>query len=78
MQGLADLILKKYGGEQLVEPLTADDLDRINTSLNALTKADEIIKRAEVAGLDVGDQRDRSDALRKKFQGIKQAFFPGE
>lgn len=61
----------------MTSPLTDTDLDEINARLNDLDQADEVIKRAKTAGLDVKGQEDSSRDARAKLQGIKGAFFPG-
>lgn len=60
----------------MVSPLTDADLDQINARLEDLDRADEIIRRANAAGLDIGDQADQSKDARRKLQGIKDQFFP--
>ena len=61
----------------MTSPLTDTDLDEINARLNDLDQAEEIIKRAKTAGLDVAAQEESAKDARAKLQGIKGAFFPG-
>ncbi len=57
-------------------PLTRDDLQIINDSLQALTDSDENIKRAEQAGFDMAERKARNATQKKQFLDIKRAFFP--
>ena len=57
-------------------PLTANDLQVINDSLQALTDAEEIIKRAEQAGFDMTERKARLATQAQQLLDIKRAFFP--
>lgn len=61
----------------MTSPLDDNDLAELNLSLEALDKADEIIKRAKQAGIDIKAQEEASKDTRMKLSGIKGAFFPG-
>lgn len=61
----------------MTSPLNDNDLDEINARLSDLDQADEIIKRAKIAGLDIAAQESSAKDARAKLQGIKGAFFPG-
>lgn len=57
-------------------PLTKDDLQIINDSLQALDDAEEIIKRSEQAGFDMTERKERLATQRQHFIDVKRAFFP--
>ena len=59
-------------------PLTDSDLEDIKTGLAALQDVDEQLTKAELAGIDVKTQRAQADAAKKRLQGIKDAYFPGQ
>lgn len=55
-----------------------DDEDKANIEA-ALARLDALepeIQRAETAGFDVSEQRERLLSQRQKLRGVKQAFFP--
>ena len=59
-------------------PLTDSDLEDIKTGLAALQDVDEQLTKAELAGIDVAKQRVQADTAKKRLQGIKAAYFPGQ
>ena len=59
-------------------PLTDSDLEDIKTGLAALQDVDEQLTKAELAGIDVAKQRVHADTAKKRLQGIKDAYFPGQ
>ena len=59
-------------------PLGATDLEQINIRLDDLVNADEQIKLAEQAGLDVTSLRETARTQRTQLLKIKQTYFPGE
>lgn len=59
-------------------PLTDTDLASINDNLNLLLVADEEIKLAAQAGLDVESQRELVRSQRAQLIKIKQTYFPGQ
>jgi hypothetical protein len=61
----------------MANPLTESDLNKINDSLRRLDEADEMIRRAKTAGLDMASQEQQSRENRDRLQKLKQAFFPG-
>jgi predicted DNA-binding protein (UPF0278 family) len=56
--------------------LTAEHRRIIDKGLADLKEAEDIIRRAELAGLDMSAERARHDAVRKQLQGLRSAFFP--
>ena len=54
------------------------DLERINQELLRLQEAEQDIKQAQIAGIDIGDQMDRVRETRQKLLKLKQAYFPGK
>lgn len=62
----------------MAEPLTPQDLEEIKANLTQLDIADDAIKTAKQAGLDVTGQEAESKAQRIQLLKIKQAYFPGQ
>lgn len=58
-------------------PLTEEDKQRIDDNLRQLNEADEQIRLAEQAGLDVKALRDTAREQRAQLTKIKQTYFPG-
>ena len=58
-------------------PFTASDLEEINAKLKQLDEADELMRRASSAGIDVSAQINQSKETRQQLLRFKQAFFPG-
>lgn len=61
----------------MAAPLTETDLEQIKANIQALDIADDAIKTAKQAGLDVTAQEENSKAQRAELLKIKQAYFPG-
>lgn len=61
----------------MTEPLTDGDLGRINENLNQLKVADEQIKLAIQAGIDVSELQSTVAEQRNQLLKIKQTYFPG-
>ena len=59
-------------------PLGAKDLSQIQTNLDRLQLAEDEIKMAEQAGLDVSLFREQARTQRAQLLKIKQTYFPGE
>lgn len=59
-------------------PLAEKDLQEINLNLDQLLAADEQIKLAERAGLNVEAQKETARTLRNQLLKVKQTYFPGE
>lgn len=59
-------------------PLGDKDLQEIELRLTQLLQADEQIKLAERAGLDVDTQKESARTLRNQLLKIKQTYFPGK
>lgn len=59
-------------------PLVEKDLDDINTRLDQLIQADEQIKLAEQAGMDVSALKETARTQRNQLLRIKQTYFPGQ
>ena len=59
------------------EPLTETDLDDLNRALARLKGADDLIAKAQQAGIDVEPFRQRARETEDRLRKIKQAFFPG-
>lgn len=58
-------------------PMTDADLVQINERLSELDEADKLIDASIRAGIDIKDQRERTQELRSRLVRMKQAFFPG-
>lgn len=59
-------------------PLKDADLATINTNLEQLLIADEQIKMAQQAGIDVADFKKQATDQRSQLLKIKQTYFPGQ
>jgi len=59
-------------------PLDDNDLSKIQTNLDKLQLAEEQIKLAEQAGLDVAQFRETARNQRAQLLKIKQTYFPGQ
>lgn len=59
-------------------PLGDKDLVDIQLRLDQLVVADEEIKKAERAGLDVESLKETARTQRSQLLRIKQTYFPGE
>ena len=62
----------------MANPLTENDLDQINSNLIQLKVADEQIKLAQQAGLDVTGLKDTANSQRSQLLKLKQTYFPGK
>ncbi len=62
----------------MADPLTEKDLEQINDNLTQLAVADDAIKRAEQAGLDVSTFKVQSRDQRAQLLKLKQTYFPGQ
>ncbi len=62
----------------MADPLGKQDLESINANLSQLLIADEEIRRATAAGIDVSDLADTARAQRAQLLKLKQTYFPGE
>lgn len=60
----------------MAAPLTDEDRKAIDASLADIKEARAIIKRAEMAGIDVADDKAQLDILEAQAKGLKAAFFP--
>ena len=58
-------------------PMTEADLVQINERISELDEADKLIDASIRAGIDIKDQRERTQELRSRLVRMKQAFFPG-
>jgi hypothetical protein len=61
-----------------LQPLTADQKQQVNESIKELTTLITGINKAEQAGLDVSDARERATATRDRLIKIRQTYFPNE
>ena len=59
-----------------LQPLDANDKANLNKALEALSLAEDLAKRASVAGIDVAAKLVEITDERKRLRGILQAFFP--
>lgn len=59
-------------------PLVEQDLENINTRLDQLIVADDQIKLAEQAGMDVVQLKETARTQRNQLLRIKQTYFPGQ
>lgn len=57
-----------------IAPLTKENLADIERALTDLETAEETIRRAKQAGIDVEDQEQRARMAREKLTRIRQAF----
>ena len=62
----------------MANPLTDTDLEQINANLIQLKIADEQIKLAQQAGLDVTGLKDTANSQRSQLLKLKQTYFPGK
>lgn len=62
----------------LQNPLSEQDFEDIRVRLKDLDDADALIRKSELAGLDVTEQKARAKDLREQLMKIKQAFFPNK
>ncbi len=62
----------------MADPLGEKDLETINANLDQLTIAEEEIRRATSAGLDVTELADTARAQRAQLLKLKQTYFPGQ
>lgn len=56
--------------------LDEEDKKNIEAALARLDALEPEIQRAETAGFDVKEQRERLSSQRLKLRGVKMAFFP--
>lgn len=59
------------------ELLDEEDLQAIDNALEEVDELQEQLDRAEQAGLDVSQMRERATQARTRLRSIRQAFFPG-
>lgn len=57
-------------------PLTASHYDNINAALSNLADANELIRKAQLAGMDVRPHQEMVNYYRQHLEGLKQQFFP--
>ncbi len=60
----------------MVNPLTAEHKRQIDEALGRIKDAEDIIRRSELAGIDVRDSKAQLADTKAKLQAIKGAFFP--
>ncbi len=60
----------------MAHPLTKEDLDQINSSLDGIKATKDIIVRAKASGIDVEAQSTALDTAEAALRAIKQGFFP--
>lgn len=60
------------------KPFTDEDEPRINAALKLGADAKKAIERAERAGLDVTDVKERIEKSTETLRGIKTQFFPNK
>lgn len=60
----------------MVAPLTDEHKREIDSALAKIKIAEDQIKRAKLAGIDVSDSETRLGETKAKLQAIKTAFFP--
>lgn len=60
------------------EPLTEADLSDLKRALVRLEGAEDLIAKAQQAGIDVEPFRQRARETKDRLLKIKQAFFPGQ
>lgn len=62
----------------MADALGEDDLTRINENLDQLNIADDQIKQAKQAGIDVTDFEQQSREQRIQLNKLKSTYFPGQ
>lgn len=62
----------------MANPLTEADLERIEDNLTQLKVADEQVKLAVQAGLDVTQMKETISGQRSQLLKLKQTYFPGK
>lgn len=60
----------------MVAPLTAEHKQRIDEALRQIKDAEDLIKRAKLAGIDVSDSEAQLVDTKARLQALKAAFFP--
>lgn len=58
----------------MANPITPDDMRRIDEALSKLNEAKEVIKRSKMAGFDMSAQETTEKEQREKLLKIKAAF----
>lgn len=53
-------------------------LQSVNSQIEALDRADDSIRRAEIAGMDMSAQKKAARETRQRLLKLKQAYFPGQ
>lgn len=59
-------------------PLTQEDLTRINDSIAQLNDVQEQIRLARQAGIDVSEEEQETIKQREQLLKLKQTYFPGQ
>ena len=62
----------------MADPLGAQDLETIEANLAQLSIAEDEIRRATAAGIDVKELADTARAQRAQLLKLKQTYFPGQ
>ncbi len=59
-------------------PLGAEDLAQMKLGINKLNDADNQIRKAQSAGIEMGPHAAKTKELREQLTRIKQVYFPGQ
>lgn len=59
-------------------PLTQDDLTRINDSITQINDVREQIRLAKQAGIDVSAEEQEINKQQEQLLKLKQTYFPGQ
>jgi len=62
----------------MADPLNEKDLQSINANLDQLSIAEEQIRKATSAGLDVSELSETARQQRGQLLKLKQTYFPGQ
>jgi len=59
-------------------PLTDDDFESIKQQLTTLDELDEQLRLAQLAGVDVSEQKKQARESRTSLNQLKTTYFPGK
>lgn len=59
-------------------PLGPEDLAQMKLGIDKLNEADNQIRKAQSAGIDMGKHATKTKELREQLTRIRQVYFPGQ
>lgn len=59
-------------------PLGPEDLAQMKLGIDKLNEADNQIRKAQSAGIEMGPQSTKTKELREQLTKIRQVYFPGQ